>query len=149
MTLQIGDTISNLIRRLVGRNSRTSGRHAGLSLPALAYEAPRRRAIRLALTCAMVITPRIALGEPISVQSPTVIVDTTNATTGHAFFVEKSGIDEDVFSALGWRSEEHTSELQSQSNLVCRLLLEKKKKKIIQNVNKKKKKKKNKNNKIK
>src|SRR6266853_6401886 len=29
---------------------------------------------------------------------------------------------------LAWRSEEHTSELQSQSNLVCRLLLEKKKK---------------------
>src|SRR2546430_9613870 len=28
------------------------------------------------------------------------------------------------------RSEEHTSELQSQSNLVCRLLLEKKKKEI-------------------
>src|SRR5688572_32356137 len=28
---------------------------------------------------------------------------------------------------LGRRSEEHTSELQSQSNLVCRLLLEKKK----------------------
>src|SRR3989475_5967926 len=33
--------------------------------------------------------------------------------------------------AVGYteRSEEHTSELQSQSNLVCRLLLEKKKKK--------------------
>src|SRR2546427_8161455 len=29
-----------------------------------------------------------------------------------------------------FRSEEHTSELQSQSNLVCRLLLEKKKKAI-------------------
>src|SRR2546430_7590705 len=29
-----------------------------------------------------------------------------------------------------WRSEEHTSELQSQSNLVCRLLLEKKKKTV-------------------
>src|SRR2546430_12037792 len=29
------------------------------------------------------------------------------------------------------RSEEHTSELQSQSNLVCRLLLEKKKTKTI------------------
>src|SRR6266571_8812024 len=28
----------------------------------------------------------------------------------------------------GWRSEEHTSELQSHVNLVCRLLLEKKKK---------------------
>src|SRR2546427_4694930 len=33
----------------------------------------------------------------------------------------------------GRRSEEHTSELQSQSNLVCRLLLEKKKKKIYRN----------------
>src|SRR2546430_4171961 len=31
-------------------------------------------------------------------------------------------------SSAGRRSEEHTSELQSQSNLVCRLLLEKKKK---------------------
>src|SRR2546430_10420359 len=31
-------------------------------------------------------------------------------------------------SASASRSEEHTSELQSQSNLVCRLLLEKKKK---------------------
>src|SRR2546430_13589016 len=35
--------------------------------------------------------------------------------------------DEDVVQVV--RSEEHTSELQSQSNLVCRLLLEKKKKK--------------------
>src|SRR2546430_3813917 len=33
-----------------------------------------------------------------------------------------------VSEALAPRSEEHTSELQSQSNLVCRLLLEKKKK---------------------
>src|SRR5688572_32120642 len=31
-----------------------------------------------------------------------------------------------VEAALARRSEEHTSELQSQSNLVCRLLLEKK-----------------------
>src|SRR5438270_6457091 len=33
---------------------------------------------------------------------------------------------------VGGRSEEHTSELQSQSNLVCRLLLEKKNKHILQ-----------------
>src|SRR5256886_11957252 len=33
-----------------------------------------------------------------------------------------------IASAARGRSEEHTSELQSQSNLVCRLLLEKKKK---------------------
>src|SRR5438067_8731544 len=37
-----------------------------------------------------------------------------------------------------WRSEEHTSELQSRFDLVCRLLLEKKKKKKIK-TNKKKK----------
>src|SRR6266853_5024185 len=40
------------------------------------------------------------------------------------------------------RSEEHTSELQSQSNLVCRLLLEKKKKKKKENGEIKKRKKK-------
>src|SRR2546430_8644190 len=34
--------------------------------------------------------------------------------------------------SLKERSEEHTSELQSQSNLVCRLLLEKKKNKKLQ-----------------
>src|SRR5216683_7995195 len=38
------------------------------------------------------------------------------------------------------RSEEHTSELQSRSDLVCRLLLEKKKKKKIHILFKKKKK---------
>src|SRR6266480_131942 len=38
------------------------------------------------------------------------------------------------------RSEEHTSELQSHVNLVCRLLLEKKKKNIIKNIIYKKKK---------
>src|SRR2546430_7268607 len=36
----------------------------------------------------------------------------------------------------GGRSEEHTSELQSQSNLVCRLLLEKKKKNLVDGLNK-------------
>src|SRR2546430_11767878 len=40
--------------------------------------------------------------------------------------------DWNISRQLWWgRSEEHTSELQSQSNLVCRLLLEKKKKKKI------------------
>src|SRR2546430_7595288 len=36
--------------------------------------------------------------------------------------------------AMCGRSEEHTSELQSQSNLVCRLLLEKKKMTIYLNI---------------
>src|SRR2546430_12615955 len=40
-------------------------------------------------------------------------------------FIGPSGCGKTTF--LRTRSEEHTSELQSQSNLVCRLLLEKKK----------------------
>src|SRR3989475_6192666 len=42
-----------------------------------------------------------------------------------------AGLDGDAPQRAGDRSEEHTSELQSQSNLVCRLLLEKKKKLLI------------------
>src|SRR5256885_9892358 len=38
-------------------------------------------------------------------------------------------IDDDLRLGIGIRSEEHTSELQSPCNLVCRLLLEKKNKK--------------------
>src|SRR2546427_9592888 len=44
--------------------------------------------------------------------------------------LNRRDVVEDVHRAVhpvGIRSEEHTSELQSQSNLVCRLLLEKKK----------------------
>src|SRR2546430_5408166 len=45
--------------------------------------------------------------------------------------LDKRGLDKrgTALSPERLRSEEHTSELQSQSNLVCRLLLEKKKKK--------------------
>src|SRR2546430_9069679 len=50
----------------------------------------------------------------------------------HRLVVGDAGADgvgqRDIAGAVrGHRSEEHTSELQSQSNLVCRLLLEKKK----------------------
>src|SRR2546430_11268049 len=44
--------------------------------------------------------------------------------TGRAIYYSPSAI----YHFTSSRSEEHTSELQSQSNLVCRLLLEKKKK---------------------
>src|SRR5216683_616902 len=49
--------------------------------------------------------------------------------------------DPDAMSAIALRSEEHTSELQSRSDLVCRLLLEKKKKTKIKNKKLQKKKK--------
>src|SRR2546430_5579775 len=52
---------------------------------------------------------------------------------GKTAVVERSHVPEQRSNGRGrsrriTRSEEHTSELQSQSNLVCRLLLEKKKK---------------------
>src|SRR2546430_10999136 len=53
----------------------------------------------------------VALEHPVMVVEAVEVVGNTNRVVRHA---------------VG-RSEEHTSELQSQSNLVCRLLLEKKK----------------------
>src|SRR5438093_3671841 len=44
-------------------------------------------------------------------------------------YIHCSNISETLFFSKAARSEEHTSELQSLTNLVCRLLLEKKKKK--------------------
>src|SRR5713101_9654100 len=68
-----------------------------------------------------------------------VIFDTYHDHIGRLFFqVNPSGVK--------MRSEEHTSELQSHVNLVCRLLLEKKKNKIIIYYFKKKQKKKNRKN---
>src|SRR5436309_6620673 len=46
---------------------------------------------------------------------------------GTAFMIWETGMDHTALAFAG-RSEEHTSELQSRENLVCRLLLEKKKK---------------------
>src|SRR2546430_11338331 len=48
---------------------------------------------------------------------------------GHA---GRKGSTRLAWEGMDERSEEHTSELQSQSNLVCRLLLEKKKKQTRQ-----------------
>src|SRR5438477_9368764 len=59
-----------------------------------------------------------------------------NAATGEAgparALLQDSAGPASPVAAL-WRSEEHTSELQSHVNLVCRLLLEKKKKKASPN----------------
>src|SRR5690242_21576207 len=47
---------------------------------------------------------------------------------------QSRGLRERILSQLSPRSEEHTSELQSHVNLVCRLLLEKKKKQYRQHL---------------
>src|SRR5256885_17181484 len=52
---------------------------------------------------------------------------TAVAVLGHAFWLTQYGGRRDILGTLLQRSEEHTSELQSPCNLVCRLLLEKKK----------------------
>src|SRR2546426_6414201 len=51
-------------------------------------------------------------------------------------FLTRSGPHSARWPRRGSRSEEHTSELQSPCNLVCRLLLEKKKKTSIENTDK-------------
>src|SRR5688572_32666801 len=74
-------------------------------------------------TCALPISP--AESGPFATRSPTGSSRSAprrNATASSS-----------CSSCARQRSEEHTSELQSQSNLVCRLLLEKKKKNIIIN----------------
>src|SRR2546430_13413123 len=57
---------------------------------------------------------------------PPIVIDATPT----ALYQQPDGRNNLVRVAV--RSEEHTSELQSQSNLVCRLLLEKKKQHEVQ-----------------
>src|SRR2546430_17047438 len=56
---------------------------------------------------------------------PHAVADSDFARVGEIFSAEANPDRKKPFDIR--RSEEHTSELQSQSNLVCRLLLEKKK----------------------
>src|SRR5690625_6670690 len=59
--------------------------------------------------------------EPMPKEEKCYMVDVTTIVSHHQFIGKK------------WRSEEHTSELQSRGQLVCRLLLEKKKHKRSKN----------------
>src|SRR2546422_6211614 len=63
------------------------------------------------------VVPQVALGDRVHTQQH----------SGERLEVEAPRVA--PHPALGERSEEHTSELQSRLHLVCRLLLEKKKKK--------------------
>src|SRR2546430_13673215 len=59
-------------------------------------------------------------------RSPTAAIQRGPQGT-YIYGVAKDPATKDTVARIYSRSEEHTSELQSQSNLVCRLLLEKKK----------------------
>src|SRR2546430_8970481 len=58
------------------------------------------------------------------------LASTTSSAPSHAERARETSYEKSTCPGVSikFRSEEHTSELQSQSNLVCRLLLEKKKK---------------------
>src|SRR5437016_3006774 len=58
-----------------------------------------------------------------------VLATSTSEAYSHIFRLLCNSQDQVLVPKPSYRSEEHTSELQSLTNLVCRLLLEKKKKK--------------------
>src|SRR6266567_3658200 len=105
------------------------------------------------LTAVREVSLRAAPGEIVGIIGPNGAGKTTLFNVISGFYAPDEGrvlldgrdvsrVPAHRICALGLRSEEHTSELQSQSNLVCRLLLEKKKKKKKTTTLKKKKKKK-------
>src|SRR5688572_32299515 len=66
--------------------------------------------------------------------SPARAIAGAQATVIHTAAIDTRNIywlEDGPAATVKGRSEEHTSELQSQSNLVCRLLLEKKKRKKL------------------
>src|SRR2546427_5850501 len=76
-----------------------------------------------AVACGRLVPPKLACGEAHAVAMLGLLVARHRVRVGE---------NEDAVIAVDDRSEEHTSELQSQSNLVCRLLLEKKKEQPIE-----------------
>src|SRR5688572_30708809 len=72
----------------------------------------------------IVVDPMLATGKSI-VRSVQVLLN--HGTPSHIYVASLVASPEGIHFLKENRSEEHTSELQSQSNLVCRLLLEKKK----------------------
>src|SRR5690606_39925307 len=97
----------------------------------------RSNAARIAAapsSCAGILA-KAPLNEPTAVRAALAITTApVPADTVISSSLETLARDKDQIAQLGKfgessRSEEHTSELQSRENLVCRLLLEKKKKK--------------------
>src|SRR5690606_41354746 len=99
----------------------------------------RDDAVWAAFACA---EPAASAIPPLSLHDALPISDLTDLTTARRVVsqvrsprsdVERTALEPptDALAEMPdeWRSEEHTSELQSRENLVCRLLLEKKKSK--------------------
>src|SRR5690606_41686734 len=72
---------------------------------------------------------RSGLATLLDILSPLRRGDAPELLADRITFVLDATLDDTLMAYADARSEEHTSELQSRENLVCRLLLEKKKKK--------------------
>src|SRR5690606_41941042 len=83
---------------------------------------PTRRSSDLIAPAANECGSRLERRDPLTIRPPTArIGDCGHPMRSHTYQIRSR-------SSRPGRSEEHTSELQSRENLVCRLLLEKKKK---------------------
>src|SRR2546426_8382019 len=89
---------------------------------------PVGRAVQALLLVAILTAPAAALARPRAQQAEAPQADAENSTRQETRSLPDLLSDNlDRVAASDVRSEEHTSELQSPCNLVCRLLLEKKK----------------------
>src|SRR2546427_2813943 len=86
------------------------------------------RASRLLHICRIDGSHSVIAGPSAPSQSPLLFGQQMLAKVLQPPFGFAQSLEQRHAADLGQRSEEHTSELQSQSNLVCRLLLEKKNK---------------------
>src|SRR5690606_41671464 len=73
--------------------------------------------------------PRVVVGSAVAVVDLEVELIGGDQGEHHAVLVDAEAAEHGAGADAAKRSEEHTSELQSRENLVCRLLLEKKKNK--------------------
>src|SRR2546430_9896371 len=113
-------TASSTVSRQEGDSIESVDRQGQLSLIAAAAAAGVKQFI-------MISFPSVETDCPL--QSAKRAVEERLQLSGMTYTILRSTFFTEVWlsPALGFRSEEHTSELQSQSHLVCRLLLEKKK----------------------
>src|SRR5690606_39773599 len=78
-----------------------------------------------------------ALGEKVGLSEgeiSKIINRSRQSVSLHSFYKIAANTGDTIDQARDQRSEEHTSELQSRENLVCRLLLEKKNEKVSENL---------------
>src|SRR5260370_23433416 len=97
------------------------------------HSADRRVAISFPIECAAAVRAEMKSNAVAAVG--VAFVELPLAFQPHLLFPKRRAEMERSASAALARSEEHTSELQSHLNLVCRLLLEKKKKKTRHGTN--------------